>query len=80
MFRIKLGEHITVGNISRGPRAVIECDHVNELADLIKSGVLRHIIDINNAPANELIREKTRIEEMEGVLRTYGIEPPTENG
>lgn len=73
MFRIKLGEHITFGDISRGPRAVIECDHINEVSDLIKSGVLRTLIDINDAPA------KSRIEEMEGVLRTYGIEPPQGN-
>lgn len=79
MFRLKLGEHITIGNISRGPRAVIECDHINELTDLVNSGMLHQLIDINNAPANELVDHKTRMDRMTETLRAYGIEPPTEN-
>lgn len=46
MYRIKLGDHITVGNVSKGPRIVLECDDIRELDFLIQSEALDHLIDI----------------------------------
>ncbi len=71
MFRIKLGEHITLGDISRGPHAVIECDHINEVVELIKSGVLRDLANMKH-PEND---HDAATNEM---LRSIGIEPQKE--
>jgi len=39
MFRIKFGPQITIGNVSRGAHVVLECEHINEVVELIESGV-----------------------------------------
>jgi len=60
MYRIKLGPHITIGNISRGSTVVLECEHINEVVDLIKSGVLDHLVEVEREmrpKAGEVIRE-----------------------
>ena len=60
MFRIKIGPHITIGNISRGSTIVLECEHINEVADLINSGALQHFVELERdmrPQADEVIRK-----------------------
>ena len=69
MFRIKIGEHITIGDVSRGPKAVVECDHINEVVDLIRSGALVELVALKTPS------EQDKLALMESRLREYGIEP-----
>ncbi len=68
VYRIKLGEHVTMGDISRGPRAVVECDHINEFVELMKSGILTEIALWNDAG------NKAHVERMQEKLKQYGID------
>lgn len=69
MFRIKIGEHITIGDVSRGPKAVVECDHINEVVDLIRSGALAELVGLQTPS------QQDKLALMEARLREYGIEP-----
>ncbi len=69
MFRLKIGDHVTLGDISRGPRIVIECDQINEFVDLLKSGAIAELVDMESPSPD------TRLDRMEKTLREYGLEP-----